>query len=1124
MDCLNCSADNREGRRFCRSCGSALPVVCGACGFANEPDDAFCGGCGQNLAEAAPASQPAKAVAPARSQDTIASKPEQDRDTASLPDTAQGARRQLTVVFCDLVGSTTLSERLDPEEMSELLTEYRKVSKKVIKQFGGFIGNFMGDGLLIYFGYPQAQEDDPQRAIRASLGLIAAVQELNANLFDPSIRLQVRIGISTGLVVTGEIGTGGLHEKMSIVGDTPNVAARLQGLAEPDTVVIAGRTHRLVEGFFVCDHLGAKKLKGLSEPIDVYCVRQSTSARSRFEAMLERGLTPLAGRNEELNLLENRWDLAKEGEGQVVLVSGEPGVGKSRIVQSLQSLVTKDGGSVLTLVCSNDRSDTPFHPLIDFFERTLDVGIESAADDVLDRLEAFLKALGLGEDNVVVALASMLGLPVSSRYETKSQTLEDQKHQILRVLVAVGGAMSEQAPLLVIVEDLQWVDHSTREFLELALEEVRNKPILLLSAYRSNFEPDWKLDRNVTSLRLRHLSRNESKELIDGVTGGVALPSEVRDHILNKTDGVPLFIEELTKLVLEMDLMVQQGGAYVLTGPFISTAIPDSLQDSLMARLDHLGSAKEAAQLASVLGRAFGRTLLAAVSHTPENVLYEDLTRLVNSELLYRRGIDPDVVFEFKHALVKDAAYQGLLRSKRIKLHLEIAQIIEAQFAQMADRNPELLAYHYREAGDAEKAIAYSFRAGDEAAGRYASAEATAHYQSTLDMAKTIDAPKLSAQLQIKAILKLANVALGRDQLERNLEKLQDARILAETINHQVRLCQILYWIGRTHYVMGRFELAIDFARQALDLAETFEGDDRIRTGPVNLLARVHCLTGEPVAAITYAARSVQQMHELGDGMEEASVSGVLAFAHAQHGQYAQALAAADHGVALAEKVGHLPTKAACLMFRGVVNGWFGNLSEAEPDFENALFVCQKSGDVFRKYLTLGWQGEARLIAGEIEAAQRSLEECLALGKTLGTFFHRGAFEAFLAKAMLAQGDIKAARKLSQTAVETATHSSETWPLSIAQRTLAEVELALDRPDLDVAQAAVDAAIAIQQERQCGCDLAWSHLVHGHLSVAINAPDQAQIAFSTAFGMFLDLGIKRGATMAQAAQSTLLET
>lgn len=934
MDCLNCSEINRDDRRLCRSCGTALPMGCSGCGFANDAGDTFCGGCGQALGATASAPEPT---------------PKQEVAIAPVLSTISEGRRQLTVMFCDLVGSTTISEQLDPEEMARLLTDYRKTCSKVVEYFGGFIGKFMGDGLLIYFGYPHAQENDPQRAIEASLAIVSAVEAMNGDGDGSGPLLRVRIGINTGLVVTGEIGTGGLHEKMAIVGDTPNIAARLQNLAKPGTVLMGGKTHRLVDVFFVCDFLGPKLLKGFSETIDVYQVRQSMTARGRFEAKLERGRPPLAGRSEEIGLLFSRWEQVQDNDGQVVLISGEAGVGKSRILQSLQSTATENSGTMVNFVCSNYRKDTPFHPIIDFLERILDAGIDSEPEEVLDRLDALLLDLNLTTDTNGALIASMLSLPTSGRYQVMPATLEDQKNNILKAMVSIAVALSAQAPLLIVVEDLHWADHSTMEFLDLLVEEVRTKPILLVSAFRPELASPWTRYPNVTSIRLRHLSRNESIDLIDGVTGGRQLPLEIRDHILNKTDGIPLFIEELTKLVLEMDLLAIVDDTYVLTGAFSATAIPDSLQDSLMARLDHLGPAKEAAQLASVLGRTFGHALLLAVSQTSQTKLDDSLASLVESELLYRRGLAPEVIFEFKHALVKDAAYQGLLRSKRLKLHKIIAEIVERDFQQMAERNPELLAYHYREAGEVEKAIPFCFIAGDEAAGRYAPAEASAHYQFAFEMAKEISDPDTSARSQIKAVLKLANVIVKRDQLEANLGNLEYARKLAEEINHPVRLCQIQYWIGRSYYVMGRFNLAAEFARLALDIAETLGDDGSIQTGPVNLLARVHCLMGEPVAAISYATRSVKQMRGLGDIMEEAAVSGVLSFAHAQHGQFAEAIAAADHGVELAQELGHLPTIAACLMFRGVVNGWFGKLENAEPDFEQALYVCQKSGDVFRK-------------------------------------------------------------------------------------------------------------------------------------------------------------------------------
>lgn len=1109
MECLNCRSDNRPGRRFCGSCGLALPMMCEACGFFNDPDDNFCGGC----------SIAVSARVLSTSDQPEGKKPGVKGRTYAF----EGARRQLTVMFCDLVGSTEISEQLDPEEMTGLLTAYRIACSEVVDRFGGFIGNFMGDGLLIYFGYPQAHEDDPQRAIRAGLSIISAVEELNSDFPRQDVVLNVRIGINTGLVVAADIGSGEQREKMAIVGDTPNIAARLQGLAEPGTVVIGKRTHRLIEGLFICEPLGARLLKGMSDPIEVFLVRDTTEARTSFEAKLQRGLTPLAGRTEEVGLLVNRWDQAREGDGQVVLISGEPGVGKSRVLQGFRSIVSQENGPILTLLCSNYQQDTPFHPLIDYLERAVGNGADGAPEKMLDNLDAILMDLGLAVKEHGGLLAQLLSLPSYGRYGDVPLTLEEQKNRTMKALVALVDGMARKSATLIIVEDLQWADYSTLEFLGLLIEQTRVSPILIVLAHRAGFEPPWIRNPHVTKLRLRHLSRTESIELVNALTGGRALPVEVLEHILSRTDGVPLFIEELTKLVLEMGILRARENRFELLRPLGSTVIPESLQDSLMARLDRLSSAKDVAQLASVLGRNFTHALLLAVTDKSEAALEQALARLVEAELLYRRGLAPEVVYEFKHALVKDAAYQGLLHSKRRQLHKEIAQTLENRFPQITDRSPELLSHHYFEAGDMQKAVPYSFKAGDDAAGRYASTEASAHYQSALDMAKGIATPGDADGCQIKAILKLANVATSREQFERNLGNLGMARTLAEKSDNRVRLCQIQYWTGRTYYVQGRFGLAADLARQALDIAETIDGDDRIRSGPVNLLARVHCLLGEPVAAIGYATESVRQMHDSGDHMEEAAVSGVLAFAHAQHGQFDEALLAANHGVSLAQQIGHLPTIAACLMFRGLVHGWFGRLKEATPDFDQGLHVCEQSGDVFRKYLTLGWRGEACLIAGEIGAARSSLEQCLSLGTTLGTAFHRGAFEAFLAKAILAQGKPDEAFRVSDAAVASATQSGEIWPRSIALRVASEVQLTLHEPDLDLACEAISNAIEIQKERQCRCDLAWSCLVQGRVLLARGQVTSAKAALDAARLLFLRLGLQPGLQFAQSELARLDE-
>jgi class 3 adenylate cyclase len=440
MDCPSCQAENRPGRRFCGKCGTALPVTCPSCGFANEPNDAFCGGCGTSL-EAEP-----QAAAPKESEPNQAPKPAPAREPES--DAVESARRHLTVLFCDMVGSTNLSERLDPEELTELLTAYRVACVEVVDRFDGHIGNFQGDGILIYFGYPHAHEDDPQRAIRAGLGMIAAVDQLNDRTGRPDLELAVRIGINSGVVVAGDIGAGEQRERMAIVGETPNVAARLQNLAGPGTVVIGSSTKRLVEGLFVCESMGPQRIKGITEPMETFQVREISDVRSRFEATLRRGLTPLVGRQEEIGVLLRRWDQAKDGEGQVVLISSEPGVGKSRILQNFQGQVEGGESKIVHYVCSTYHRDTPYHPLTDQLERTLGIGRDDTAEQMLDKLDGFLDELGLAVPRYGPMLAALLALPTSGRYETQALSPEDKKRRTLKALVAVAESLSSRAPLL----------------------------------------------------------------------------------------------------------------------------------------------------------------------------------------------------------------------------------------------------------------------------------------------------------------------------------------------------------------------------------------------------------------------------------------------------------------------------------------------------------------------------------------------------------------------------------------------------------------------------------------------------------------------------------------------------
>ena len=1077
----------------------------------NDPGEKFCGGCGAALA-AGPA--------PVAGASVPATESEPHR-RAEAPESTEATRRQLTVMFCDLVGSTALSERLDPEELTELLAAYQDTCARVIKRYEGYIGRYVGDALLVYFGYPTAHEDDAQRAVQTALGIVEAIKALNAELDRPDMDLAVRIGIATGLVVVGDIGAGERREIAAIVGETPNLAARLQGIAQPNAIVIAAATERLVEGLFVCEDLGPHTLKGISHAVAAYRVHAASDAHSRFEAKARHGLAALVGREEETALLVRRWQQAAEGDGQIVLISGEAGLGKSRITQGLKERAGEEIRNRVLYYCSPFHRDTPFHPAIDQLERVLRLDRRDSVEQKLDKLEAVLVQLGMPVRSVAPLFASLLSLRAEARYGPLGWSPEDTKKKTLEALVAVVEAMASQQPVLMVVEDLHWIDPSTLEMLNLLVERIPNRRVLLLATSRPEFDPPWGDRPHISHVRLRRMNRKESAALVSQVVGGKTLSEEVLEQIVARTDGVPLFIEELTKTALESGALEGQGGRSASSGRAHVLAIPASLQESLMARLDRLAPIKEVAQVAAALGRTFTRDLLAQVSRVAESALEGALAQLVDAELIYRRGIPPDAVYEFKHALVQDVAYNSLLSKKRQQLHEEIAGALLRQYPEMVETHPELLAHHYREAGLRAHAIPYATRAGDMAAARFARTEATAHYESALAMARALPASDDAARAQIRSVLKLAGVASNRRQFERDLENLAQARTLAERIGDDELLCQVLYWIGRANYVFGRFDAGIEYAEQSLRIAEALGGKDQVTAEPVNLLARIHCLTGEPKHAIRYAERSLEQMARLGNRIEEAAVAGVLSFAYGLHGRFAQAFEAAERGVNVARATEHLPTLAACLMFRAVVRGSHGELAPALADFDEAIDVSARSGDLFRRYLSHGFRAEAYLVAGEPGLAAADLAKCLALGAQIGTSFHLAAFKAFLAEVHLEQGDLEGALRLAEEALGVSTEKAHDWSRSIALRVHGEALLAVAPPALDKAAASIRAAIAIQEQRECRCDLAWSRLTASRLAKYQGDLPAARQAAAAAEQLFREMGIARGLQLAQAAAGAI---
>jgi class 3 adenylate cyclase len=626
-------------------------------------------------------------------------------------DTAE--RRQVTVMFSDLVGSTALSARIDPEDLREVISTYQKCVADTVGRFGGFVAKYMGDGVLVYFGYPHAHEDDAEQAVRAGLELVVAINALKS-----SVPIQTRIGIATGLVVVGDLIGSGSAQEQAIVGETPNLAARLQGVAEPSSVVIAESTRRLVGNLFELEDLGAQDLKGIAGPVRAWAALTASSAEGRFEAFHAGGVTELVGRDEELDLLVRRWHQAKSGEGRVVLISGEPGIGKSRLTAALSEAIEGEPLTRRRYFCSPHHQDSALYPFIVQLERAAGFARDDTAAQKLGKLRGLLAPGARGNDEIEL-LAELLSLPSSaadlnlSPQRKRQKLFEASLHQL--------EALARARPVLMVFEDAHWIDPSSRELLDLIFDRVPGLDVLLVVTFRPEFQHGWSGQPHVSMLALNRLGEGDGVALVERLAGNAGLSHEIVEEIVERADGVPLFVEELTKAVLESADRDNRVAAVLGTSPLPNLAIPATLHASLIARLDRLGPvAKEVAQIGAVIGREFAYELIAPLAQRPEKQLQAALDQLGDAELLFRRGMAPHASYLFKHALVQDAAYSTLLRGRRQELHAGVAAALEGHFADLVERQPELLAHHLTAAGDTERAIDQWLKAGRYAAARLA--------------------------------------------------------------------------------------------------------------------------------------------------------------------------------------------------------------------------------------------------------------------------------------------------------------------------------------------------------------------------------------------------------------------
>ena len=724
----------------------------------------------------------------------------------------EAERRQLSVLFCDLVNSTALAARLDPEDLREVIGAYHRRCAQVIEHARGFVAKYMGDGVLAYFGYPHASEDDAERAVSAGLELVDAVRQLEAGTM-----LQARVGIETGLVVVGGdlIGRGAAREQ-AVVGETPNVAARLQSLADPGMVVIGPRTRRLLGRLFEYGELGPVALKGLAEPVRAWQVLGRSTVASRFEA-LRSAATPLVGRAEETDLLLRRWEQAFAGEGRVVSLVGEPGIGKSRLAATLDG-VTAEAHLRVRFFCSPQRLASALHPFIEQLEHVAGFDRSDPVETRLAKLEALLQPLNASAEHFGL-LAALLSLP----FGAAPIAVLNRKEKIFEAWIAMVEALAAKQPLLMLFEDVHWIDPTSLELLSLALERVARLPVLALITARPEFRPPWPAAAHLTTMVLTRLGRPEAAALVERVAGGRALPAEILKQILARADGVPLFLEELTRSVLESGHLHETDGRYVVRGPLPPLAIPATLQDSLMARLDRLGPAREVAQIGSALGRQFSYALIGAIAALPPQQLDDALQRLASADVLQRRGAPPAAEYTFRHALVQDAAYATLLRSRRQPLHARIAATLEAQFPETGEKQPEVLAHHFTEAGLGERAVGYWLRAGRQMLTRSGMAEAEALLNKGLGVLSDLpDSPRrreqeLDLQIGLGQAL-LATRGYGAPAVGAAYAR---ARQLCDELNRPDKLLPILHGNLTHHLVRGNLEQARRLTAQLRELGET---------------------------------------------------------------------------------------------------------------------------------------------------------------------------------------------------------------------------------------------------------------------------------------------------------------
>jgi class 3 adenylate cyclase/tetratricopeptide (TPR) repeat protein len=944
---------------------------------------------------------------------------------------APGERRQLTVMFCDLAGSTELSARLDAEDLRSVIGAYRAACAQVISAYDGFIAQFLGDGLLVYFGFPHAHENDAERAVRAGLDIVAAIPRLETAA---QKQLAARVGIATGVVVVGDLIAEGASEGRAVVGETPNLAARLQTIAKPGTVVLSASTRRLAAGHFEYRDLGAVALKGLGERIAAWQALGPSAVESRFEAEHGINLPPLLGRHEEIELLSRRWRQAEQGEGCVVLLTGEPGIGKSQIALTFQQRLQAEPHIRLRYFCSSHHTNSALFPFISQLERA--AGFERS-DTTLEKFTK-LKTLLAGSPSQAGVLANLLSLPPNDSLRLPEVSPQKRKETTLLALLAVLQDLAAGRPVLVVFEDLHWIDPTSLELLALTIQRLPELRVLLLITARPEFIPPWPNHAHVTTVPLTRLSRRLGTALVERVTTGKQLPEPVMEKILAHTDGVPLFIEELTKTVLESGLLQEQDGRYVLDRPLPSFAIPTTLYASLMARLDRLAAVKEIAQIGATLGREFSYELLNVVAGLPRERLDEALDQLVRSELLFSRGEGMERVYTFKHVLVRDVAYAGLLKNRRAELHAAIANAFEQRFQYIIEAEPETLAHHLTEAGLIRKAVEYWLRAGKKAADRSANIEAIAHLQRGIATASHLpeDTAKDLLEFNLHFALAPCLIATQGPASGPAMATFTRAHELCKRLEDPAEYLQVMFWLVTASVVRGELKQAEEAIGILLRLAKRRD-DQAALLNAKRGRAMILLFMGRITDAHEEIERAISQFDASSEPVRlaaraagqdaGAAALALMSWTFWLLGRADKARVQIAAALERADAVQHPHTQAYVCYYASVLHALRGEFAIALKHAERCIALSEDHG--FGQ-----WRSLARAIRGISMTVLDTSSDTLALDEVRGAFndYRRAgyalgitALDVLWCPALLLQHQPEAALEVIEQGLATAGHNSE---------------------------------------------------------------------------------------------------